>query len=536
MSLQVVLLMLLLQLSQSEVLQARKSSVEGLVLSAVTGEPIEDAVVILAKTASEIEISLTTDSRGRFVLPGLDAGTYRLVFESTGHVRQEYGQRAFPGKGTPITLAESQTLKNVVVHLTPTGSVSGRILGESKQPLAGIPIRLLRFGYDAQGKKTLRQSGAGRTNDRGEYRLYFITPGRYYLSAGTASSPSECWEFKAGPNEVREIYANAYYPGVADSKFASAIEVPPAAEINGIDLTLPKTQLFRVRGRITDSTTGQPPVSAERWLNGDYFSGCGLGFESSFQNGMFEFRDVPPGSYSVGARADVSRRAVNLPVVVANRDIDGIQLTLFSGVSIAGHVSIEGPHTLEEFTQRQYEAGVGLGELGYARLKADRMFQIDNVFPGEYRLFVWPDRSSAVYIKEARFGSVDVLSAPFHVAGPDSRTLEILLSSNFGAVDGAATGALGPVPGAQIVLVPDKSRHRHELFRAVTADQNGRFSIANVVPGDYKVFAWEAIEPSSWFDTEVLSRYESRGSLIRVRELSKQVIEVKTIASIGGSR
>ena len=533
-----LLLTLLLQAPQPQLTPpARKSSVEGVVLSAGTGEPIEDAVVTLAKAAAEneaVEVSAATDSQGRFAFKDLDVATYRLVFESSGYVSQEYGQRVSRGKGTPIHLAEGQSLKSVVIRLIPTGSVSGRILDDNKQPVAGVPVRLMRFSYNEQGQKMLRPSGSARTDDRGEYRLYFVTPGRYYLNAGVASSPRSCWEFNAGPNEVQEIYANAYYPGVAELKFASVVEVQAAAEMRGVDLTLVRAQRYKVRGRIIDSTTGQPPIYAELSLSGDYSSSCGLGYKSTLQNGIFEFRDVAPGSHLLAATIGPGeRQAGPVPVVVVNGDIDGIVLTLSPGVTVSGRVRIEGLDSLAELTKEDYGPGVGLSGArsgGHARLKADGTFQIDNVLPGEYDVYAWPKPSSTAYIREARFGLVDVLSEPLHIAGPESRMLDILLSSKHGAVDGTATDPFGPVPGAQLVLVPEKSRRRRELFKAVTADQNGRFSIADVVPGDYRLFAWEAIEPYSWFDPEVLAPYESRARSIHVGELSKQSIEVRTMA------
>jgi hypothetical protein len=170
----------------------------------------------------------------------------------------------------------------------------------------------------------------------------------------------------------------------------------------------------------------------------------------------------------------------------------------------------------------------------HARLKADGTFRIDNLFPGQYDVWVSGLQPSS-YIKEARLGVVDVLTESLQIDGPESRTLEILLSLNVGAMDGTATDQFGSVPGAQILLVPNRSRHRHQLFRAVTADQNGRFSIPNVVPGDYKLFAWEAIEPYSWFDAEVLARYESRARPIHVAERSRQTVEVSVGGSVGRS-
>jgi hypothetical protein len=38
---------------------------------------------------------VTTDQSGRFVVPDLDEGSYRLLVTQNGYVRQEYGQRHF---------------------------------------------------------------------------------------------------------------------------------------------------------------------------------------------------------------------------------------------------------------------------------------------------------------------------------------------------------------------------------------------------------------------------------------------------------
>jgi hypothetical protein len=529
MTLPIVLLTLLFW--QTQLAQGKKSSIEGVVLQAGSNEPIEDAVVILAKAASEFEVSVTTDSLGRFVFKDLDAATYRLAFESIGHVRQEYGQRAFPGNGTPLTLAEGQALKNIVVHLTPTGSVSGRILDNEKLPLAGVPVRLMRFSYNEQGEKTLLPSGSARTDDRGEYRIYFVTPGRYYLNAGTPSSPRECWEYYLGPNEAPEPYASAYYPGVADLKFASIVDVQPAADVRGIGLTLARAQFYQVRGRIIDTATGQPPAYAEHWLTGSYARGCSDRFQSIFRDGNFEFRNVAPGSYTVGASVvsgePIGRRVGRAPVEVVDSDLDGIVLTVSAGVSVSGRVRVEGSDSSQAAFSGD-DAWVVLGG-NSAHVNADGTFRIDNVLPGEYRVYS-PRLKPPFYMKQARYGVAEALSEPLRIAGPDSSILDILLSSNVGAIDGTAAGPLGPSPSAQVVLVPEKSRHRHELFRAVTADQNGRFSIPNIAPGAYKLFAWETIEPYSWFDPEVFKRYESRGRSINVAEGSMQTIEVRTIS------
>ena len=49
-----------------------------------------------------------TDTQGHFALTELEPGSYRISIASNGYVRQEYGQRIFPGQGTLLNLAAGQ--------------------------------------------------------------------------------------------------------------------------------------------------------------------------------------------------------------------------------------------------------------------------------------------------------------------------------------------------------------------------------------------------------------------------------------------
>ena len=82
----------LLTLLALQLAPARKSSIEGVVQRMGTNEPIEDAVVILAKAASEFEVSATTDSQGRFAFKDLDDVTPRPGVRAVGEERA-WGRR-----------------------------------------------------------------------------------------------------------------------------------------------------------------------------------------------------------------------------------------------------------------------------------------------------------------------------------------------------------------------------------------------------------------------------------------------------------
>jgi len=49
------------------------------------------------------------------------------------------------------------------------------------------------------------------------------------------------------------------------------------------------------------------------------------------------------------------------------------------------------------------------------------------------------------------------------------------------------------------------------------------------VPGDYKLFAWEEIEPFAYNDPDVLRRYEEVGIPLKVSEAAKLTVEAKMI-------
>src|SRR4030095_16551068 len=136
------------------------------------------------------------------------------------------------------------------------------------------------------------------------------------------------------------------------------------------------------------------------------------------------------------------------------------------------------------------------------------------------------------HIKEARFEGADVLSNPLHLSG--SGALDIVIAMGGGKLEGAVTDVRSqPAAGARVVLVPDRARYRTERYQTTKTDQNGRFSVGPIAPGDYKVFAWESIEEFSWFDPDVLTRYEARSRTVHVTETSSETIDVRVIPADG---
>ena len=86
-----------------------------------------------------------------------------------------------------------------------------------------------------------------------------------------------------------------------------------------------------------------------------------------------------------------------------------------------------------------------------------------------------------------------------------------------------------PASGVAVVLIPDRQRDRRDLYRTVRTDQNGRFGLLPVVPGEYKLFAWEDIEGSQYMDSDFLRKYEQLGTPVTVSTSGSMDFEAKLI-------
>jgi hypothetical protein len=182
----VVVLLLQAVASQRGQQQKAQGSIEGMTVRMGTNEPVEGIRVMLFPASDEHTTpSSTTTKDGRFTFGNLSAGTYRLAFAGNGYVRQEYGQRVLNGKGTPIELSADQVIRNLVVRMTPTGSVSGRIQDSDNNPLAHIPVQLLRSTYDDRGHRILKRFRNGIHQRSGRVSNLFrnagtiLRPGRH---------------------------------------------------------------------------------------------------------------------------------------------------------------------------------------------------------------------------------------------------------------------------------------------------------------------------------------------------------------------
>jgi hypothetical protein len=296
-----------------------------------------------------------------------------------------------------------------------------------------------------------------------------------------------------------------------------------------------------------------PPPSANFTLNFRSIDRAGvMGMSTSEfpynpKTGEFVFSRVTPGSYGVTAtyqdgppRGGGTSYRAYAPVRVRDADVEGLVLKAADTISISGTIHIEGqdpPPQRGPLIQIQPDSGdldgIPLQLPATVAWKPDGTFTVTQLVAGEYRVsFLQSSLPAGAYVKEVRYGTTDLRNQNLVIGAtlaPEDR-LEILLSVKTGQIDGDVLDAQGrPAEPNPVVLVPDANRDRPELFRLGTVDRSGHFAIANVAPGDYLVFAWEALEPFAYFDPVVLKRYEASGTKVHLNESGREHVEVTRI-------
>jgi hypothetical protein len=531
--------------SRQAELPQQKCTIQGQVVKAGTGEPLKKARVMLSKAEGRDQqrVSVLTDPGGRFLLTEIEAGRYRLFVERNGYVRQEYGQRTFNRPGSILTLAPGQRLRELVFRMVQAAVISGHVFDEDGEPVLQGRVQAMRHTY-VEGKRELLTAQTSTTNDLGEFRLFGLPPGRYYLSVsyvpggsfvGMTTAPSVL------PIGAEEGYAPSYYPGTSDPARAGALELSPGEEVSLVDFRLVPTRAFRVRGRVFNSVTGEPGRGTNIWLmpRESGIRSWLIRNHTSVEDsqGAFEIHGITPGSYTISAawlNGD-KQYSTAMPLDVSNADVDGVSLVIAPGSDVSGRVQIEGRtdfnlSNLHVWLQPREEMMV-IGGSASATVLRDGTFVLQNVAQETYRLYVW-GMPSDFYLKAARLGADDVLEGGINLTRAKGRPeLELVLSLAGARVDGLVLNEEHlPLSGAVVALVPEPSRRsQSRLYGSTNTDQYGRFTLRGIAPGEYKVFAWGDVESGAYRDPEFLRPIEDAGVTVRLVEGAAQNVELKLI-------
>ena len=494
---------------------AGNCSVSGRVVSAADGTPLRSARVGLIQANERKHFqayAATTDDRGHFELKQIEAGRYQFFASHIGYLEQQY-QAKVPGEdeGAMLSLASGQEISDVLFRLVRAGVITGKVLDPSGEPMMGVTVSVLRKPTaeeleDAEPgarKQKLVSTSAGLTDDRGEYRIFGLKPGDYYVKAAESGETRyfpgqmENWNDVVLVRELGSQYAPLFYPGVLQMDQAQAIPLGAGQEMLA-DFAMRRIKLTEVSGHVIGAD-GSPATRAHVDLSVPNVESDWGGELGAFvdNNGEFSIKGVPPGSYvlSVWQNDQGRQYFARQKVEVGEGKIDSIAIALGRGAKLRGRVIATGGGTVALDRSQvvlgstsEDETGIG----GFAEVKKDGTFELDGVADGSYTLMNG-GLGQGWFVKSAHVGNQDVFQNGVQVEnGAAVGSLEIVIGSDGAQLEGTVTDSdkNQPLVGVQVKVRADPPT-QYNLFRLreASTDQNGHYELKYVPPGKYKVSA-----------------------------------------------
>jgi Carboxypeptidase regulatory-like domain len=525
-----VLLLAFLLVAQDK--PADKCTLSGTVTDSLTGAPLNKVQVVvepLGNSNGPLAVA-STDAKGIFSMVDLEPGQYRVKGVRNGYLDTYYGSRRGDSKGTTVALEAGRGVKDLQLKLLAYGVIAGAVRDPDGEPVVGAGVKVLRIVY-RDGQRRVQDTDPITTDDLGQYRAADLMPGRYYVEA----EPKELFNSFQPPvdhssknAQPPEILASAFYPGVADRAAARTVDVMSGARVTGIDIPLPRGRIYTISGHVTlpsGTTTsvnvGRPDSSAPEdriaWADN--------------VKGDFEIRGISTGSYVLRAWAEIPTTgagfhrgySAEIPFTVESADVTGLKLVLEPHPEITGQITILGEKQIA-----LGQAFIMFGD-GYGfPIRDDNSFR-SAMTPGHYIISVASvAMRKDLIIKSIRSDQTDILREGITLIPGANVRLEIVLAPEGGQIEGTALDKNeNPVAGATVVAVPDPSlRARPDRFYQASTDQHGRYQLTNVAPGDYKIFAWDDVEPGAWFDPEYLRSIEARGEPVKLEVKGHETAKV----------
>ncbi len=296
--------------------------------------------------------------------------------------------------------------------MTPTGVIAGHV-SLRDEPLSHAIVRALKAGY-VDGERQLSVAEWAETDDRGEYRLFGLAPGTYFVSAtprarariegNTLVTPVMATSGNGNRREERtplkqenlsaaaferSLIAPQLYPNTSTLDAALPVAVTAGAVVAGIDFALAPSPPMRIRGMV--AVVGVPNIDSirVRVQPADVAYSLPLADRPADSAGAFEFTGLPPGNYDVVALATSGTTQYTKAIRVRAVDQDAAPVSIQVGpaVSVAGRVTVDGkpiPTGVRAIGVQLRGAAVRGACCGAAFTASDGSFVINNVVPGEY--------------------------------------------------------------------------------------------------------------------------------------------------------
>jgi hypothetical protein len=407
------------------------------------------------------------------------------------------------------------------------GVITGRIVDEFNDPVADIRVSALRY-QTVQGARRLQETRGSSTNDAGEYRLYGLAPGDYYVLAQPQN-------YSFDDTTDRSALAPMYYPGTGNAAEAQKLTIGVGQTLTGINLTLQPVRAARVSGTLVDSqgrplpnsrvTLGQPSGPLQRFMSAPVRA-----------DGAWTIGGVTPGEYTLRASAGgQDAEVVVQTITIAGDDVAGIQLMTMPLSVLRGRVILDGSVVgppLRPGSVRVSTTFVGAQGGANAVVKDDASFEM-KMQPGRAILRATisaPDW----HVRSVRVDGVDVSDRGVDVpAGGVMADITVELTTKRTELSGTIRTAAGAqTRDATVVLFAQDAELWGVASRYLalgSPDLDGVYKV-RLTPGAYYAIALTEVDRSEWNAPEVLGPLRDRAVPFTIAEGETKVLDLTVSA------
>jgi len=522
---------------------AGTAEIRGVVRNASDDKPIGRARVSVAADILPEPRVVISGADGGYAITNLPAGSYTVTVTRTGYAPQTWGQ-ARSLTGMPVVLASAQHAANTDFSLVEGGSVVGRILDEDGSAFGGALVDALVAKTEG-GAATLFSVGSTQTDDRGEFRLSGLAPGRYYISA---SDPA--FRTVSTPKGVVH-YSPTYYPGEAAADQAKPVSLTGSGEAPRVEFRLKLIPPARVSGQLVS-------YDSRRLLSGaimmSAIEGDGVPIPtpektSILPDGRFSFADVVPGRYQIRARGQTETSGAALfgifAIEVEGADIDNIRLTLRPGATLEGSLGVESPGGTKPplFSTLQVRApltdGSGFGDSLTGTVQSNGSFIVRGMMKGQHQIMVDGLQPPWV-LKSVTYRGSDITDVQIDAAEKQTFSgVRVTITDESSQVSGVVQNARSaPVPNTGVLVfsrVPLFWTRTGRRMRIAYTDNDGRFNVAGLPAGDYVAVASPSVDEGDLGRRERLEAWQAIATPFRLdSDRARADVRLQVMAAPGG--
>lgn len=506
------------------------ATIRGHVVAADTGQPLRKAQVRIFSGELRENRTMSTDVDGKYEFKEVIAGRYNITASKGSYVALQYGQlRPFePGK--PLEILAAQTIEKVDFALPRGAVLTGRVLDEFGDPLPDAMVSVQRYQNMGGQRRLIPAGRTSMTNDVGEFRLFAVPPGQYYLSATLRP-------MGMGDTDDRSGYAPTYFPGTTSIAEAQKVTVGLGQILNDINMALMPSRMSRVSGTASDSQ-GRPMAGMVMAVpRGDSMM---MMFGPPAQikpDGSFVVSGLAPGRYMLQVRGPSGDgEGAYAEVTVSGDDVNGLRLVATKRSTVTGRVIVD-PAVAKSLRPSSVQLGLQAVQMDMmmmgtqvAALTDDLTFEL-KAAPGQFRLTMF-NQPAGWTIRAVRYRNADVTDTGLDVrANEDLADVEVELSNRPIDLSGVVTNAKGePVKDYSVIVFPtdrDKWTPNSRYLRTSRPDQDGRYKVSGVPPGAYLVIALDYLDQNEWNDPEFLDRIRAKATTFSVNEGETKSVDLR---------